>query len=137
MKHYHITVQGRQFDVQLLSDPQQEQVQVEVNGKVLTVEVKAAPVAGETTQTPATSPVPASEPLLPAARAVAAPLPGTIKSIVIRPGQEVSAGDELLVIEAMKMDNVIRASRPGIIDTVHVREGRQVAHGELILEYRE
>lgn len=139
MKHYEITVQGRRFDVRLLGDPQQDQVQVEVDGQLFTVEVKAAPVARETTQTsaPATSPVPASEPLLPPARVVAAPLPGTIKSIAIRPGQEVAAGDELLVIEAMKMDNIIRASRPGVIDTVHVGEGKQVAHGELILEYRE
>jgi biotin carboxyl carrier protein len=59
-----------------------------------------------------------------------------IKSIAVRPGQEVSAGDRLLVIEAMKMDNVLRASRVGTIETIHATEGHQVAHGELLLEYR-
>jgi biotin carboxyl carrier protein len=142
VKHYHITVRGRRFEVRLLSDPRQQEVQVEVNGQTLTVEIEgieAAPVAREATQgpaTPAPSPALIAEPVTPAANTVIAPLPGTIKSIAIQPGQEVAAGDELLVIEAMKMDNVIRAPKTGVIDTVHVGAGRQVAHGERMLEYR-
>jgi biotin carboxyl carrier protein len=57
-----------------------------------------------------------------------------IKSIAVRPGQCVSANDELLVIEAMKMDNVIRAPHGGSVGTIHVTEGRQVAYGETLLE---
>jgi len=57
-----------------------------------------------------------------------------VKSIAVRPGQQVAAGDELLVIEAMKMDNVIRATREGTVGTIHVTEGRQVAHGEPLLD---
>jgi biotin carboxyl carrier protein len=67
---------------------------------------------------------------------VAAPLPGVIKSIAVAPGEEVSPGQELLIIEAMKMDNVIRAGRQGVIEVVHVAEGHRVAHGQLMLEYR-
>ncbi len=65
---------------------------------------------------------------------VTAPLPGVIKAIAVRPGQQVAADDELLVIEAMKMDNVIRASRGGTIGAIHVTTGRQVAYGEPLLE---
>jgi len=43
--------------------------------------------------------------------------------------------DELLVIEAMKMDNIIRAQRAGTIETIHVTEGRQVAYGDPLLEF--
>ena len=57
-----------------------------------------------------------------------------IKSIAVRPGQRVAVDDELLVIEAMKMDNVIRAPRGGTVGTIHVTEGRQVAYGETLLE---
>ena len=57
-----------------------------------------------------------------------------IKSITVRPGQQVAPNDELLIIEAMKMDNVIRAIRGGTITTIHVTEGRQVAYGETLLE---
>ena len=140
MKHYQITIEGRRFDVRLLGDPQQEEVQVEVNGRTLTVGVKALPVAGEATAAAPSleiAPAPISQATALSASIVAAPLPGVIKSVVARPGQRVSVGDELLVIEAMKMDNVIRASREGIIDTIHVAEGHQVAHGEPLLEYRE
>jgi biotin carboxyl carrier protein len=62
-------------------------------------------------------------------------LPGVIKSIAVRPGQRVAAGDELLVIEAMKMDNVIRASRAGAVSAVYVTEAGRVAYGDPLLEF--
>jgi biotin carboxyl carrier protein len=142
MKRYQITVNGRTFDVRLLSDPLQDQVEVEVDGKAFTVEARALPAeAGtpEVVQRPSTSGTTAGTKVktsTPSGSRVVAPLPGIIKSIAVRPGQPVSAGDELLVIEAMKMDNVIRATRDGIIETIYTAEGRQVAHGELMLEYR-
>jgi biotin carboxyl carrier protein len=142
MKRYQITVNGRSFDVRLLSDPLQDQVEVEVNGKRFTVQVRALPPEAKTTETvrpPATSgsaPPTEVKTRTPSGSSVVAPLPGVIKSIAVRPGQPVSAGDELLVIEAMKMDNVIRATRKAIVETIYTAEGRQVTHGELMLEYR-
>jgi biotin carboxyl carrier protein len=139
MKRYQITVDGRTFDVQVLTDPRKNQVQVEVDGRVLTVGI-SEPAAG--TEPAAVEPAPTVGPgsvskvLAPSASMVAAPLPGVIKSVAVQAGQSVSAGDELLVIEAMKMDNVIRASRDGVIEAMHVLEGHRVAHGELLLEYR-
>jgi biotin carboxyl carrier protein len=140
MRSYQITIRGRRFIVHLLSDPRQEQVQVEVDGEALTVEIEVVPDVEDGSQAPADSGssfTPIAQQMGPAAQLVVAPLPGTVKSIAVQPGQGVAVGDELLVIEAMKMNNVIRASRAGIIDTVHVGEGRQVAHGEPILEYRQ
>jgi 3-methylcrotonyl-CoA carboxylase alpha subunit len=146
MKRYQITVDGRTFDVQVLGDPRQEQVEVEVDGRRLTVEVKASAARDETVlTTPAPSPAPAvtRTPLdAPGAGAasgnrVVAPLPGVIKSIAVRSGQRVAPGDELLVIDAMKMDNVLRASRVGIVETIHIAEGHQIAHGQLLLEYQD
>ena len=57
-----------------------------------------------------------------------------IKSLAVRPGDQVAAGDELLVIEAMKMDNVIRAPHAGTVATVYVTAGQQVAYGEKLLD---
>ncbi len=154
MKRYQITLDGRTFDVQVLSDPQQERVEVKVDGETFAVEVKSAPggelgsaaVGSEVGTTIASAPhlEPAPSPSMEAAKPAAAPLnnlvtaplPGVIKSIAVRPGQHVSIGDRLLVIEAMKMDNVLRASHQGVIETIHTAEGHQVAHGELLLEYR-
>lgn len=140
MKRYQITLDGQDFDVRLLSDPWLEQVQVEVNGQPFVVEVKDVAIAAESDDpgsAPAPSTVPATEAATPPARTLTAPLPGTIKSIHVRPGQQVSTGDELLIIDAMKMDNSIRASREGVIDTIYVTEGHQVSHGEKLLEYGE
>ena len=154
MKRYRITLDGHTFRVKVLDDPRGEQVRVEVDGETFVVGVEAVP-AGEAAA--AVAPSSAALPELPklseAAEVpgspgstspstppevgggfVAAPLPGVIKSIAVRPGQRVAADDELLVIEAMKMDNVIRASRGGIVGAIHVTEGRQVAYGEPLLE---
>ena len=145
MKRYRITLDDRTFDVKVLDDPRQEQVRVEVDGEVFSVDVEplALPVEGAVEELPPSAPptaAPTSHPdgitaaMVETARTVVAPLPGVIKSIAVRPGQEVTLDDELLVIEAMKMDNVIRARRVGTVGTIHVTEGRQVAYGEPLLE---
>jgi biotin carboxyl carrier protein len=139
MRQYQITVDGRTFEVRLLSDPREEQVQVEVNGKRFTVAVQTPTAEAETV---AKAPVSVAAPSVGEASTsligtVVAPLPGVIKSVLARPGQRVAAGDSLLVIEAMKMDNVIRAPREGIIEIIHVAEGHRIAHGQPMLQYRE
>lgn len=151
MKRYQITIGGRSFEVRLLSDPHQDRVEVEVDGQHLVVEVQdldmdsrgegphsLAPVPGATVAPAAgTTPQGPAPPSAPSGRSVAAPLPGVVKSIAVQPGQRVDPGDVLLVIEAMKMDNILRASRQGVVDAVHVAEGHRVAHGQPILEYRD
>jgi oxaloacetate decarboxylase alpha subunit len=139
MKRYQITVNGRTFDVRLLSDPRQEQVQVEVDGENLTVEV--TPVGADEqprAEAPPRGTRPTASEAMPSSiLSVTAPLPGVIKSILIQPGQRVAQGDHLLVIEAMKMNNVIRAPREGVIERVHVAEGHRVAHGDPMVKYRD
>ena len=148
MKRYQITLDGQVFEVLLLSDPLQEQVQVEVDGISFTAEVEDLPAGPEpdtgpaesaapsaSGETPAATPAPGARAAPSAGNSVSAPLPGVIKSVSVREGQQVSSGDELLVIEAMKMDNVIRASRDGTVETVYASEGHQVAYGERLLEY--
>ena len=151
MKTYRITLEGQTFDVQVRSDPRDSRVVCHVNGVPLTVGVEclspepavreaAFPVAVPAVPAPiAAAPVAfaaAAPPAAPAGNAVTAPLPGVIKRVAVQPGQHVAAGEALLVIEAMKMDNVLRAARDGVVEKVHAVEGRQVAHGAPLLEYR-
>lgn len=63
------------------------------------------------------------------------PLPGTVIAIKVRAGDEVKFGQELLTLEAMKMQNEIRANRDGKIAVVHVNVGDQVRHGQPLVEY--
>ncbi len=138
MKRYRITLDDQTFDVRVLGDPRQSEVQVEVNGEIFTVGVEAPSADAEAaTAEPIPKAAPATSAPIPSGpdAAVTAPLPGVVKSIAVQPGDEVAAGDPLLVIEAMKMNNVIRASRVGTIAALHISEGRQVAHGDLLLEF--
>lgn len=148
MKRYQITVGGRTFDVEVLSDPRQPEVEIQIDGQVMTVVIATPPAGGEAVQgevspikavAPAEaadwSPAP-SDIVVTSNDQVAAPLPGVVKSIAVQPGQQVVPGDELVVIEAMKMDNIIRASRPGTVETIHIAEGHRIAYGQLMLEYR-
>jgi glutaconyl-CoA/methylmalonyl-CoA decarboxylase subunit gamma len=143
MKHYRITLEGHPFDVEVLDDPRQRRLRVRVDGEVFTVEAEAVAAGsreGEILQSAVPESAAPAAPSSPAAEGVGAvdsikaPLPGMIKSIAVRPGQQVAAGDELLIIEAMKMDNIIRAMHEGTVGALYVVEGRQVAHGEPLLD---
>jgi biotin carboxyl carrier protein len=141
MRRYQITLADQTFDVKLLSDPNEEQVQVEVNGETFTVGVKTVAAALGTGELES-APIVPTVPTAPAGRApssgvVTSPLPGVIKTVAVREGQRVAFDDALIVIEAMKMDNVIRAQREGTIAVIHVSTGHQVAHGEPLLVYEE
>jgi glutaconyl-CoA/methylmalonyl-CoA decarboxylase subunit gamma len=68
-------------------------------------------------------------------KAVRAPIPGVITAITVQPGTEVSVGQELCKLEAMKMNNSIRASKAGRIASVHISVGQTVKHNELLMEY--
>jgi len=72
-----------------------------------------------------------------AGKAVYAPIPGVIQSVAARPGQAVAAGQELCVLEAMKMKNIIRAPHAGTIAGVHISAGQHVKHNDLLFEYGE
>jgi biotin carboxyl carrier protein len=67
---------------------------------------------------------------------VKAPMPGLIQSIAISEGDEISKGDNLLVLVAMKMENVIKSSGSGIIKTLKVSPGQIVEKNQVLLEFQ-
>ena len=66
-------------------------------------------------------------------RTLTAPLPGKISRVAVRPGDAVSAGDILLVIEAMKMENEFRAAAGGTVAEVRVAAGQAVNAGDVLI----
>jgi propionyl-CoA carboxylase alpha chain len=68
-------------------------------------------------------------------KAVRCPMPGLVISIAVTQGQEVKAGDTLAVVEAMKMENVLRAERDGVVKAVKARRGDSLAVDAVILEF--
>jgi propionyl-CoA carboxylase alpha chain len=63
------------------------------------------------------------------------PMPGLVVSIAVTEGQDVKAGETLAVVEAMKMQNVLRAERDGIVKKIHAVAGATLAVDALILEF--
>jgi len=70
----------------------------------------------------------------PEAGALEAPMPGRVSAVKVAPGARVRKGQELLVIEAMKMENALRAPRDGVVRAVHVAVGAMVAPGRALVE---
>ena len=71
----------------------------------------------------------------PAERAVHAPMPGLVLSVMVEPGQSVRTGDGLLVLEAMKMENELRAPTDGVVKALHITPGDTVSKNALLLEF--
>ncbi len=65
--------------------------------------------------------------------AVRAPMPGIVAKILVKEGQEVSAGEPVIVVEAMKMENSIAAPRAGKVQKIAVSAGQEVKNGEELL----
>jgi propionyl-CoA carboxylase alpha chain len=63
------------------------------------------------------------------------PMPGLIVSIAVDRGEPVKAGQELLILEAMKMENVLRAERDGVVEEVRVTPGTSVAADEVLIAF--
>ena len=64
---------------------------------------------------------------------IKAPMPGLVLKILVEKGQEVSTGDTLLILEAMKMENVIKSPGTGTISAISIEEGQAVEKGQVML----
>jgi propionyl-CoA carboxylase alpha chain len=68
-------------------------------------------------------------------KALRCPMPGLVLSVAVAEGQEVKAGETLVVVEAMKMENVLRAERDGVVKKIHARPGDSLAVDAVIMEF--
>jgi pyruvate carboxylase subunit B len=115
---YTVTVNSKRFSVKL------EGTDAVINGKRYAVEVKDG-LAAEAAQVSA-APVAGGE-------IISAPMPGTIFKVKCEPGDSVTAGDELVVLEAMKMEVPVKAHISGTVATVDVKVGDVVSAGQTLV----
>jgi propionyl-CoA carboxylase alpha chain len=62
-------------------------------------------------------------------------MPGLLISVMVKEGQDVKAGEELAVVEAMKMENVLRAERDGVVKAIKAKPGDSLAVDAVIMEF--
>jgi pyruvate carboxylase subunit B len=67
---------------------------------------------------------------------VTSPMPGLVVAVLVEEGQQVRTGEGLLILEAMKMENEIRAPRNGLVEQLKVSPGQRVSHDELLVRIR-
>ena len=126
MSKYRITVEGKTYemDVELIG----------ANGAVVAPVAKAAaPVAAAPKAAPAPA---AAKPAEVGSGSVVAPMPGTILKVLKATGDAVKAGEVVLILEAMKMENEITAPVDGTIGSLNLTEGSTVAGGDLLFDVK-
>lgn len=135
MKKFHIKVNGKEYEVEVEeiggSLAPVTQVSTPTAAKAAPVTPSVAPATSQETKTAAPAPAAAAAPE--GAEVITAPMPGKIMSIKVQVGQQVNAGDLILYLEAMKMENEIFCGRSGTVKEIRVSEGTAVNPGDALV----
>ena len=145
MKDYSLKINGHNYNVQIDDVNEASTVaHVVVNGVDYEVEIEGAKAS--TVSKPQVSPAPKSANsamitpstgIAPApstsGSSVKCPLPGTVLSVKVAVGDTVAAGQTLVVLEAMKMENNIDADRAGVVKQILVQQGATVMEGDVLI----
>jgi len=144
MRRYRLTIGDKVFDVEVVA-VKGDFARVLVNGRPYEVKIAsaAAPQPGAV-PTPAPAKPAAAPPPPPTAPppeeavpaglgTVTAPMPGSILEVLVKAGDRVQAGDTVVKLEAMKMENDLRVPVSGVVSEVRVGKGSNVSVGEVLL----
>lgn len=127
--HYHVIYKNKGYSAEIIKlDRNSKTVELKLNGQKHTVQLRdnidlllekmgMVSVDGAKINT------------------IKAPMPGLIIDLRIKAGDTVKAGDPLLVLEAMKMENILKATGEGVVKQVKVKKGDSVEKGQLLIEF--
>ena len=138
MKKFKFTISGDEYDVNI-NDIEDNIAQIEVNGTKYEVEVKREVKTSKTpklvrkpvVQQPGEGQIRKQQS---GGAAVKAPLPGTILKINVAVGDQIKAGQSLMVMEAMKMENQVLSEKDGEVKAIKVKEGDAVLQDDVLIE---
>lgn len=127
-RHFHLLSDGKSYRAEMVSADHRSKVfTIKINGSKY--QVKLADAYDQMIERLGLSVVTAK-----AAKDVMAPMPGLVLKLMVKAGEVVSEGQPLLILEAMKMENVIKAAADGIVAKVEVSQGAAVDKGQLMIK---
>jgi biotin carboxyl carrier protein len=126
---YHIIYNGQSFSAEVIEiSKQSKTVTIKINGTIQVVQLKdkfdlllEKLGMNNTASTKINN--------------VKAPMPGLIIDLRVSAGQTIQAGDSLLILEAMKMENIIKSAGDGVVKRVNVKKGDSVEKGQVLIEF--
>ncbi len=153
MNEYVLSINQKEYRVEL-GEINADYALLQVNGREFRVDLKqlglaklmpapaaaveARPAAIAAVPAAGIAPAPAAAPAVvpggEAASVVKAPLPGLVIDVKVREGEKVKAGQNIVVMEAMKMENQIQATADGTVKRIFVKKGDNVAEGNAMVE---
>ena len=126
---YHLLLDYKSYNLEVVSNNKKSgEITVKVNNRVVKVEVKTALDELLNKMGFSTNNVGHT-------KDIAAPMPGLILDVVVNEGDEVEKGDKLLVLEAMKMENIIKSPGSGKIKSIVINKGDSVDSGQKLIHF--
>jgi biotin carboxyl carrier protein len=139
MQKFKFNIDGKGYEA-IVEEIERNTARVELNGKSYTVQIEKeeAIVSPKIAQVKPSSSsndfVEPEKPVTGNAGSIKSPLPGNVSKIKVQEGQAVKAGDVLMTLEAMKMENEIMAPGAGTVKKIYVTEGKAVQQGEALID---
>lgn len=140
MQKFKFNINGKSYEA-VVEETDRNTARVELNGKNYTVQVEkeeaivSPKIAAVKPSSSAADFVDApAQPISGNAGSIKSPLPGSVAKIKVQEGQAVKAGDVLMTIEAMKMENEVMAPAAGKVKKIYVTEGKAVQQGEALID---
>lgn len=128
---YKVTLNGKIYEVEVEKGEAMIRAEYDAAAPVAPAPAApAAPVAAAPVAAPAAAPAPAAA----GEGVVKAPMPGNINAVKFSAGQSVKAGDVIIILEAMKMENEIVAPKAGTLTKIHVQKGAVVNTGDPLFD---
>ncbi len=147
MKNYKFTINGNKYSVEI-ANMEENSIEVEVNGTSYMVELEmgAMPVAQPPTKpvvkvaaptpskpTPVMANIPKPATAQTGGSVIKSPLPGVVLEVFVKVGDQVTSGQHIVLLEAMKMENNIDADREGVIKEIRVHRNDSVMEGDVLV----
>ena len=128
-RRYHLIKNQRSFEIEVVElNRAEKQVSLKVNGKIYHLEVKSK--MDKLLEKMGFSSLGAGK-----VSEIKAPMPGMVLEIMVEPGQQVNKGDAVAVLEAMKMENILKSPADGVVKSIKAKQGEAVEKNEVLLNF--